>query len=186
MQGGTRFSVADLKEGQTDAMCESSNPPGYSRDAPDPKHRGQAMRSAPGAEWLKSENIEMTGLWRRNVFERVRRDSLDPADKVFVWHFGSRFHYKIKRKGGEFDKCKVRLVVQGQHMHRKDLNGVGDYDDAFSLVPHASGFRTILSLATAFNMHIDHVDISQAFVPGELLPGDGYNGKIYISAPTWI
>ena len=68
-------------------------------------------------------------------------------------------------------------------MHRKDLNVVGDYDDAFSPVPHASGFRTILSLVTAFDRHIDHEDISQAFVQGKLLPGDGYNGKIYISAP---
>ena len=34
-----------------------------------------------------------------------------------------------------------------------------------------------------WNMMTDHVDISQAFVQGELLPGDGYNGKVYISAP---
>ena len=52
------------------------------------------------------------------------------------------------RKGGEFDKCKVRLVVQGQHMRRKGEDSVGDYDDAFSLVPANSGFSTILSLAT--------------------------------------
>ena len=39
------------------------------------------------------------------------------------------FPYKIKRKGGEFDKCKVRLVVQGQHMRRKDDDSVGDYAD---------------------------------------------------------
>jgi hypothetical protein len=97
----------------------------------------------------------MTGLWRRNVFECVRRDSLDPADKVF----GSRFHYKIKHKGGEFDKCKVRLVVQGQHMHRKDLNGVGDYDDVFSPVTHASGFRTIVSLVTVRNRRIETGEI---------------------------
>ena len=41
----------------------------------------------------------------------------------------------------------------------------------------------ILALATQNNMHCDHVDISQAFVQGDLLPGDGYNGKIYIFAP---
>ena len=41
----------------------------------------------------------------------------------------------------------------------------------------------ILALATQNNMHCDHVDISQAFVQGDLLPGDGYNGKVYISAP---
>ena len=57
----------------------------------------------------------MDGLRRRGVFRKVLRSSLTPQDRVFT----SRFHYKIKRKGGEFDKCKVRLVVQGQHMRRK-------------------------------------------------------------------
>jgi len=68
-------------------------------------------------------------------------------------------------------------------MRRKGEDGVGDYDDAFSPVPAASGFRTILSLATQQNMYTDHVDISQAFVQGELLPGDGHNGKVYNSSP---
>jgi hypothetical protein len=31
-------------------------------------------------------------------------------------------------------------------------------------------------------LHCDHVDISQTFVRGDLLPGDGYNGKVYIQA----
>jgi len=69
------------------------------------------MRSAMKAEWIKSQTSEMDGLWRRGVFQKVLRSSLAPQDRVFT----SRFHHKIKRKG-EFDKCKVRLVVQGQHM----------------------------------------------------------------------
>jgi len=32
-------------------------------------------------------------------------------------------------------------------------------------------------------MYTDHVNISQAFVQGELLPGDGHNGKVCISSP---
>ena len=32
-------------------------------------------------------------------------------------------------------------------------------------------------------MFTDHVDFSHAFVQGELLPGDGDNGKVYISSP---
>jgi len=32
-------------------------------------------------------------------------------------------------------------------------------------------------------MFTDHVDISQAFVQGELLPGDGHNGKVHIFSP---
>jgi len=68
-------------------------------------------------------------------------------------------------------------------MRRKGEDSVGDYDDAFSPVLAASGFRTILSLATQQNMFTEHVDTSQAFVQGELLPGDRHNGKVYISSP---
>jgi len=32
-------------------------------------------------------------------------------------------------------------------------------------------------------MFTDHIDIFQAFVQGELLPGEGHNGKVYISSP---
>ena len=65
-----------------------------------------------------------------HILKPVKRSSLRSEDKVF----GARFHYKIKRKNGKFDKCKVRLVVQGQHMRKCDSDGVGDFDDAFSPV----------------------------------------------------
>jgi len=122
----------------------SRDPVGYSKGAPDPQHHGQATRSAMKAEWIKSQTSEMDSLWRRGIFQKALRSSLTPQDRVFT----SRFHYKIRRKGREFDMCKVRPVVQGQHMRRKGDDGVGDYDDAFSPVPAASGFRTILSFAT--------------------------------------
>ena len=42
-------------------------------------------------------------------------------------------------------------------MRRKCEDGVGDYDDAFSPVPAASGFRTILSLGnTTKHVHGPH------------------------------
>jgi len=71
--------------------------------------------------------------------------------------------------------------VQGQHIRGKGEDGVGDYNDAFSPVPAVSKFRTILSLTTHKKRFTDHVDILQAFVQEELLPGDGYNGKVYNS-----
>ena len=61
-------------------------------------------------------------------------------------------------------------------MKRQNADGVEDYDDAVSPVPAASGF----GLAAQLDMFTDHVDISQAFVQGELLPGDGHNDKVYI------
>ncbi len=137
------------------------------------------LRSPIQAAWITAEKLEMEGLTRRKCWVRVHRSTLTAQDKIF----STRFHYKIKRKHGKFEKCKVCLVVQGQHMHRKDEHDRGDFEDAFSPVPHASGFRMILALTTQNNMHGDHVDISQAFVQGDLLPGDGHNGKVYISAP---
>jgi len=188
--GGTFFDTSqassdDLETSEQNPFGDecylrlSRDPVGHSKGTIDPKHHGQAMRSAMKADWIKSQTSEMDGLWRRGVFQKVLRSSLTPQDRVFT----SRFNYKIKRKGREFDKCKVRLVVQGRHMRRKGEDGVGDYDDALSLVPAASGFHTILSLATQQNIFIDHVDISQAFVQGEPLPGDSHNGKVYISSP---
>ena len=38
------------------------------------------------------------------------------------------------------------------------------YEHSYSPVPHASGFRTMLALATAEDMLIDHVDINRAFL----------------------
>ena len=64
------------------------------------------------------------------VFQKVRCTSLKPQDKGF----NTRCHYKIKRKEGGVDKCKVRLVVQGQHIKQKNAEGIGGYDDAFSPV----------------------------------------------------
>ena len=59
-------------------------------------------------------------------------------------------------------------------MQKRYTSTSGDFEDSFSSVPHASGLRL---------MFTDHIDISQAFVQGDLLPGDGHNGKVYISAP---
>jgi hypothetical protein len=127
-----------------------------------------------------AEKTEMDDLIKRKVWQVVKRSSLNPEDHIFA----TRFHYKIKRKNGAFERCKVRLVVQGQHMKKKDASGSGDFEDSFSSVTHVSGLRLMLALVTQHNMFTDHVDISQAFVQGDLLTGDDHNGKVYISAPS--
>ena len=117
------------------------------------------MRHTLKPEWIKTENLEMVGLVRRKVWEHVLWSSLQSYDKFFA----IRFRYKIKRKRGKFDKMKVRLVIQGQHMRLKNDTGKGDYTDAFSPVPHASGLRILLVIATENDMFTDYVDISQPF-----------------------
>ncbi len=121
----------------------------------------------------------MDGLIKRKVWKTVKRSSLNPEDHIF----STRFNYKIKQKNDVFERCKVRLVVQGHHMKKKDASGSGDFEDSFTSVTHVSGLCLMLDLVTQHNMFTDHVDIFQAFVQGDLLPGDGHNGKVYISAP---
>jgi len=114
LQAGLIFDASHVTPGDNETSEQSpttsdfiirsaQDPIVYTKATPDPKHHGQAMRSSMRTEWIKSQNLEMQGLWRRGVFQKVLRTSLCPQDKVF----STRFHYKIKRKGGEFDKCKV-------------------------------------------------------------------------------
>jgi len=58
-----------------------------------------------------------------------------------------------------------------------------DYEHSYSPVPHANGFRTMFARATAGDMLIDHVDISQAFLQGDMLEEEGFEGDVYISPP---
>jgi len=43
-------------------LRSTRDPVSYSKGAPDPKHHGQAMRSAMKAEWIKSQTSKMDGL----------------------------------------------------------------------------------------------------------------------------
>ena len=148
-----------------------SGPLDYSRSTPDPMHRGVVMCHVLSPLWLLVKKAEMDDLIKRNLVDRetltwmtVKHLSLQPDDHIF----STRFHNKIKRKNGAFEYCKVRLVVQGQHMQKKDASGSGDFEDSFSSVTHDIGLCLMLTLATQHNMFTDHVDISQAFVQGDL------------------
>ena len=148
---------------------------------PDPRHRGQAMRNPRLAPiWRQEEDQEMRGLWERGCLRRVNRSDL-PADVRII---SSRFHYKIKRSHAGEEKLKVkrlkvRLVVQGQNMSREK----GDFDNAFSPVPHLAGVRTVMSIATAEGWKARSVDFTRGFIQADLPK----NGKpIYISPPPGV
>jgi hypothetical protein len=145
---------------------------------PDPKHNGAAMRNERLAPiWREEQGNEMTGLFARGCLKRVKRSDLPIGTRVI----SSRFHYKIKRhSAGEqklkVKRLKVRLVVQGQHMSKDK----GDFTNAFAPVPHLSGVRCCMSIATAMKWKAVGVDLTQGFIQAEL-PKDGK--AIYISPP---
>jgi len=73
MLGGTIFDASQASSddfetseqnpfGDECHLRSSRDPVGYSKGAPDPKHHGQAMRSAMKAEWIKSQTRTVYGV----------------------------------------------------------------------------------------------------------------------------
>jgi hypothetical protein len=78
-------------------------PEGYTRYSPDPSHRDETMRQRIHSHWLTTEDLEMTGLIKREVWDHVLHSTLLPSDMIFQ----TLFHYTIfydKRKGSKFEK----------------------------------------------------------------------------------
>jgi hypothetical protein len=129
-------------------------------------NNGAAMRNKRLAPiWEEEQGIEITGLFERGCLKNVKRSNLPAGTRVI----GSRFHYKIKRHSAgkhknRVKRLKVRVVVQGQHMSKDK----GDFKDAFSPVPHLSGVRCCMSVATGMKWKAVGVDLTQGFIQAEL------------------
>ena len=97
----TQIDSVNNETSERNPYCEgfnvraASDPDGYTRATPDPKHHGQAIRSSLRVEMTKSQTLEMQGLWNHGVFQNILRTSHTPQDRIF----SSLFHYKIKQKG---------------------------------------------------------------------------------------
>lgn len=71
---------------------------------------------------------------------------------------------KLKYKAnGEVEKYKARLVARG-FTQKKGF----DYDETFSPTAKFTTFRVLMSYANHFNLQIHHVDVTSAFLNGEI------------------
>ena len=131
----------------------------------EPKSFGQAMACKDREKWLEAMRKEIASLIEKGTWELC---NLPPGRKAI----SSKWVYKVKYIKNVIDKYKARLVVKGF----SQKYGV-DYTRTFSPVARMDTIRLILVEAFLRGMHIDHIDIKNAFLNGTL------KEEIYMKQP---
>ena len=126
-------------------------------DVEEPKSFKGACNDEHHVQWEKAMKNEFTSLIKNKTWDLVPR----PEDKNIV---GNRWVYKIKRdENGSVERFKARLVAKGF----TQTEGV-DYGEVFSPVARFPTIRSLLAFANAHNLEIHHMDVTTAFLNGDL------------------
>ena len=100
---------------------------------------------------------EMRSLKENNVWDLVEL----PKGKKAI---GSKWVYKVKTGAdGLMERYKARLVAQGFSQKYGD-----DYDETFCPVVRLESLRALIALAVHYKLRLHQVDVTTAFLNGEL------------------
>jgi transposase InsO family protein len=133
----------------------------------EPKTLKEAMQRPDEAEkWYKAAMEEIQSLIENGTFELVQ---LPPGRKAI----GSRWVFKVKRNAdGSIERYKARFVAQG-FAQRPGF----DFTETFAPTPKWAALRAILALAAIEDLELESVDISSAYLNGELTE------EVYVRQP---
>ena len=144
----------------------------------EPRSIAEVMKLAPDERerWLKAAQDELQSLIENGTFELVQ---LPPGRKAI----GSRC-FRVKRNAdGSIERYKGRLVAKG-FSQRPGF----DYNETFAPTPKWASIRAILALAALEDLELESVDISSAYLNGELKEEvymkqpEGFEEK----SPEWV
>jgi hypothetical protein len=117
----------------------------------------QALNCADGIHWQKAMAEEIGAIEENNTWE-VTDLPLGKKPLKPKWVF------KIKRNAdGTPIRYKGRIVVKGFLQKEGE-----DYTETFAPVAKFTSIRTLLALAAALNLELDHMDVVTAFLNGNL------------------
>lgn len=115
------------------------------------------MKDSNVSGWLEVMSSEIKSIIKDNAWQIVSR----PTDQNVI---GSRFVLTLKRDSeGRVETKKARIVAKGFAQRF----GV-DFNETSSPVSRRSTIRLIMSLASRFNMKINQIDITTAYMNGTL------------------
>ena len=130
----------------------------------EPKSAEDALKSQ---NWCDAMEAEIASLRQHDVWDLMEL----PQGRKPI---GSKWVFKIKRNDdGSIERYKARLVAQG-YTQREGL----DYEETFSPVVRSESVRSVISLACKEGLKLHQMDITTAFLNGELTQ------EIYMKQPV--
>jgi len=128
-----------------------------SQNPKEPKSIEEATDCPERSQWEKAMEAEMRSLKENNVWDLVEL----PKGKKAI---GSKWVYKVKTGAdGLMERYKARLVAQGFSQKYGD-----DYDETFCPVVRLESLRALIALAVHYKLRLHQVDVTTAFLNGEL------------------
>jgi hypothetical protein len=144
----------------------------------EPKSYHDAMHRPDSELWHQAMVHEMEAHLKNGTWELVKL----PHGRKAI---GSKWVFKVKcNPDGTVERYKARLVAKGFGQRP----GV-DFDEMFAPTTKWAALRAILALATLENLELESIDISNAYLNGEL-----HNVDVYMQQPdsfaerdsTWV
>lgn len=163
------FTAKDLAENFYVPMADILEYAFAVSDTMEPKSLAEALARPDAERWIESAIEEIKAMIANKTWEVV---ALPHGRKAI----GSRWVFKIKRNSdGSIERYKGRIVAKG-FLQREGV----DYKEAFAPTVRLSAVRTVLALAAYEDMELESVDISTAFLNGEM------EEEVYMRIPEGV
>ena len=126
-------------------------------ESKEPTTVAEALARQDKEKWLNAMNDEMESLHANDVWDLVEL----PKGRRAI---GSKWVFRLKVNAeGVIERYKARLVARGFSQKFGE-----DYDETFCPVVRHESVRTLIALAVQNNLKLHQMDITTAFLNGEL------------------
>ena len=135
----------------------------------EPRSLAEALKRPDADKWVAAALAEIEAHLQNGTWELAQ---LPPGRRAI----GSRWVFKIKRTPeGFIDKYKGRVVAQGF----SQIQGI-HYNEVFASTARMAAMRTVMAIAAAEDLELESVDVSTAFLNGEI------DAEIYMKIPEGL
>jgi hypothetical protein len=122
-----------------------------------PQTYAEAMASSNAEDWQGAWDSELSSLTANDVYEVVCiPDGIKPITSKPV------FRLKMDSRGN-VERFKIRFVARG-YVQKEGI----DYKEVFAPVANLESVRILLALAAKYDLELDAMDITTAYLNGEL------------------